>query len=58
MRSIFTLVSESAFPESNPASNSKIIFPPPRKAVEEIFFIPSIFFNSFSKGFIRSLSES
>ena len=58
IKSIFTLVSDKVLSESKPASNSKIIFPPPKKEFEESFFIPSIFLSSFSKGLIRSLSES
>ena len=58
VKSIFTLVSDKALSASKPASNSRITLPPPLYEFEEIFFTPSIFFNSFSIGLIRSLSES
>ena len=36
----------------------KTTFPPPWYELEDIFFRPSIFFNSFSIGLTKSLSES
>lgn len=58
IKSIFTLVSDNALSELKPASNSRIIFPPPLYEFEETFFIPSIFLSSFSSGLINNLSES
>ncbi|OPZ77604.1 MAG: hypothetical protein BWY78_00944 [Alphaproteobacteria bacterium ADurb.Bin438] len=56
--SVFSLTSSKALSTSKPASNSKTILAPPSKAVAFISFNPETLLNSFSKGLIKSLSES